>query len=153
MFPLGIWHYLLGGLMIGIGVSFIYYTTGIHAGISTCLDSTFSYFSKARYFNKIELTRSRNWRLVFLSSLVFGAFLYAVLLEDGVIFTTEVQWWRLLIGGMLVGFGTRMSKGCTSGHGICGLGSMSKGSLAAVIAFFSIGILTALVVRSLGVLP
>ena len=68
-------------------------------------------------------------------------------------FTTSVEWWRLAIGGILVGFGTRLSKGCTSGHGISGLASLSSTSLVAVITFISVGILTALVVQRLGVLP
>ena len=66
---------------------------------------------------------------------------------------SSVQWWRLALGGFLVGFGTRLSKGCTSGHGISGLGSLSTTSLYAVITFLVVGILTALIVQALGVIP
>lgn len=64
-----------------------------------------------------------------------------------------MQLWRLALGGLLVGFGTRLSGGCTSGHGISGLGSLSLTSLSAVIVFMGIAIVTANVVQIIGVLP
>lgn len=66
---------------------------------------------------------------------------------------TSVQWWRLALGGFLVGFGTRLSKGCTSGHGISGLASLSATSLYAVMTFLAVGIITAILVQALGVIP
>ena len=59
----------------------------------------------------------------------------------------------IVIGGFLVGFGTRWAGGCTSGHGICGLSSLQWPSLAAVITFLATAIITAQVVQSIGVLP
>jgi hypothetical protein len=82
-----------------------------------------------------------------------GAFLYSLVLSPDGFFTTTVQWWRLLIGGFLVGFGTRLSQGCTSGHGISGLASLSSTSLYAVITFIAVGIIVALLVQMLGVTP
>jgi len=79
--------------------------------------------------------------------------IYTLTLAAEGFFTTSVEWWRLAIGGFLVGFGTRLSKGCTSGHGISGLASLSTTSVVAVITFIVIGILTALAIQSLGVLP
>jgi uncharacterized membrane protein YedE/YeeE len=84
---------------------------------------------------------------------VLGALIYTITLSPEGFFTTSIQWWRLLIGGFLVGFGTRLSQGCTSGHGISGLASLSSTSLYAVITFLGVGILTALFVQLLGVFP
>ncbi|MBO3803033.1 MAG: YeeE/YedE family protein, partial [Candidatus Brockarchaeota archaeon] len=61
--------------------------------------------------------------------------------------------WRLALGGLLVGFGTRLSQGCTSGHGISGLASLSTTSLCAVIVFMGVAIVTANLVQILGVSP
>jgi len=57
------------------------------------------------------------------------------------------------LGGLLVGFGTRLSSGCTSGHGISGLASLSKTSLCAVIVFMGVAVVTANIVQMLGVTP
>jgi len=64
-----------------------------------------------------------------------------------------VQLWRLALGGLLVGFGTRLSEGCTSGHGISGLASLSTTSLSAVVVFMGVAIVTANIVQLMGVLP
>jgi hypothetical protein len=72
---------------------------------------------------------------------------------DPGIFTTEVQPWRLFGGGVLVGIGTRIGKGCTAGHGVCGLGSASRTSLVNVVLFVGVAIVTAAVVAALGVTP
>jgi uncharacterized membrane protein YedE/YeeE len=66
---------------------------------------------------------------------------------------TDVQPWRLFLGGILVGIGTRIGKGCTSGHGVCGVGSASKTSLVGVLTFLTVAIGTAQVVAALGVSP
>ena len=66
---------------------------------------------------------------------------------------TEVPAWRLLLGGLVAGYGARLSGGCTSGHGICGMASLSAGSLAMVATFLTTGILTALTVAFLGAQP
>jgi uncharacterized protein len=64
---------------------------------------------------------------------------------------TAVPVWQLLLGGVLVGFGSRLSNGCTSGHGICGLGSLQLPSLVAVLTFMGTAFITAqLVLRWAG---
>jgi uncharacterized membrane protein YedE/YeeE len=75
------------------------------------------------------------------------------LLFQGSIWTTDVQWWRLLGGGFLVGIGTRLGKGCTSGHGVCGIGSVSHTSIVNVVTFLGIAIVTAQLVAATGVTP
>ena len=153
MFPLGFFPYIVGGILIGIGVSLIYILTGLHATQSSFFDTTISFFSKRPYFLQKQYLDSRGWRLTFALGVIVGALIYTLTLAAEGFFTTSVEWWRLAIGGFLVGFGTRLSKGCTSGHGISGLASLSTTSAVAVLTFIVVGILTALAIQSLGVLP
>ncbi|MDR5655805.1 YeeE/YedE thiosulfate transporter family protein [Halodesulfurarchaeum sp. HSR-GB] len=152
LFPNGIIHYAVGGILVGLGVVVIYLGTGLTPGASTFLESALSYVSDREWFQRPSLTASRSWRLVFTLGIVSGAALYALLLGEGV-WTTEVQLWRLAVGGFLVGVGTRVGKGCTSGHGICGIGSLSGTSMVNVLLFLSVAILTAGAVAALGVSP
>lgn len=149
-FPRGIAHYLIGGLFIGLGVATIYLGTGIIAGASTFLESTLSYVSSVERFQKYRL--SRDWRVVFTVGIVLGAGIYALVFAREA-FVTDVQPWRLALGGVLIGIGTRVGKGCTSGHGVCGIGSLSGTSVANVATFMLIAIGTALFVGTMGVNP
>jgi len=151
-FPRGILPYLLGGVLVGAGAAVIYLTTGIIAGASTFLESTLSYVSGVSRFNRAKYVQSRDWRLVFTAGIVSGAAVYAAVYQGG-IWTTKVQWWRLLGGGFLVGIGTRLGKGCTSGHGVCGVGSLSNTSLVNVATFLAFAIGTAQLVQAIGVTP
>ena len=151
-FPRGISHYLAGGLLSGLGTAIIYLGTGISAGASTFLESTLSYVSKQARFQQDRFVSSRDWRVVFTLSIVAGAAVYAIVFQGG-IWTTEVDAWRLFAGGLLVGVGTRLGKGCTSGHGICGVGSASGTSVLNVGVFMIVAIGTALVVSAMGVTP
>ena len=155
-FPRGISHYLVGGLLIGLGTVVIYLGTGIIAGASTFLESTLSYVSKQNRFQQPRFVGSRDWRIVFTLSIVAGAAVYAIGFQgeawslSGSVWTTEVEAWRLFVGGLLVGVGTRLGKGCTSGHGICGVGSVSTTSILNVGIFMVIAIGTALAMVALG---
>ncbi len=149
-FPNGVEHYLGGGLLIGLGVALIYIFTGIHSGASTFLESALSYISNLSRFR--SYADSRDWRLVFTLGIVAGALLFTLIAQKP-FWTTQVEWWRLLLGGLLIGFGTRLAKGCTSGHGVCGLGSLSGASLVNVLIFMGVAIGVAQVVDALGVRP
>jgi uncharacterized membrane protein YedE/YeeE len=151
-FPNGVAHYAAGGLLIGLGVAIIYLGTGIIAGASTFLETTLSYASRLPRFNRGQYVRSRRWRLTFTLGIVLGAAAYALTLGAGG-WTTEVSAVRLLGGGFLVGVGTRVGKGCTSGHGVCGVGSLSNTSITNVATFMLVAIGTAQVVAALGVTP
>lgn len=153
MFPLGIEPYLIGGIIIGIGVSLIYLTTGLHATQSSFFTTTLSWFSKRFHFQKERNIKERNWRAILATGLIIGALIHTLTLSPKGFWTTSVQLWRLFLGGLLVGFGTRLSGGCTSGHGISGLASKSKPSLYAVIVFMGVAIVTANFVQLLGILP
>lgn len=151
LFPLGVQNYLLGGLLVGLGVSFIYIFTGYIAGASGFLSAAHSWWSSKPFFKQSNFVKGRSWKFVLVLGLVCGAALFSFIDQSS--FKTDVQWWRLAIGGLLVGFGTRTAKGCTSGHGICGLSSFSAPSLVAVITFLVVAILTAFVISGAGVLP
>ena len=161
LFPAGITRYAVGGVLIGLGVAVIYLGTGIIAGASTFLESTLSYGSSQSRFQQARFVSSRDWRVVFTIGMVMGAAGYWFIVLNPVwtmglgeaAFTTDVQWWRLLAGGFLVGVGTRLGKGCTSGHGICGVGSGSSTSFLNVATFVVVAIGTAQVIMALGVVP
>jgi len=150
LFPNGIETYAIGGLFIGVGVVIIFLGTGILAGASAFLDSTLTFFSKLKRLEPFK--GERIWRLVFVSGTLIGAAIYAIFIQQET-WQTDVQWWRLLGGGVLVGVGTRLGRGCTSGHGICGVGSLSRTSILNVITFMLLAIGTALLVQTLGVRP
>lgn len=153
MFPLGIEPYLIGGVVVGIGVSLIYIATGLHATQSSFFTTTLSWFSKRKHFQKESNIQERNWRLFLAIGLVIGALIHTLTLAPTGFWMTSVQIWRLALGGLLVGFGTRLSQGCTSGHGISGLASLSTTSLYAVIVFMGVAIVTANIVQLIGVVP
>ncbi|GAB7093665.1 YeeE/YedE family protein [Halolamina litorea] len=152
LFPEGIAHYLLGGLLIGAATAVIYLGTGIAAGASTFLESTLSYVSNRERFQQFRFVQSRDWRLVFTVGIVLGAAAYTALSADPW-FVTEVSPTRLFVGGVLVGVGTRVGKGCTSGHGICGVGSLAEASLVNVATFVAVAAGTAQLLFALGVRP
>jgi uncharacterized membrane protein YedE/YeeE len=151
MFPLGIYPYIIGGLIIGFGVSSVYILTGLHSTQSSFFSTTISYFSKIPYFQRKTYLDSREWRLYFAASVILGALIYTLTVSPEGFWRTSIQWWRLLIGGFLVGFGTRLSSGCTSGHGISGIASLSSTSLFAVLTFIAVGMVTAHAMMFLGV--
>ena len=172
LFPDGIGRYAVGGLLVGIGVVVIYASTGISAGASTFLESTLSYVSDQAQFQQYR--PSRDWRVVFTLGIVLGGAVYALTVQSGLVtssvyttgttgevydvgsvtlWLTDVQPWRLFVGGILVGIGTRIGKGCTSGHGICGVGSRSKTSIVGVATFLVVAIGTAQIVLALRVTP
>lgn len=142
-FPTGWAHYLNGGLLIGAGVSLMFVLLGRVVGMSTVFSSTWSYFTQRAFFQDTAFINSRLWRLVCALGLVAGAAVWWWLQGPEHAATTEVTPLRLAIGGVLVGFGARLSNGCTSGHGICGLSSLSRPSLMAVLVFMSVAIVTA----------
>lgn len=174
LFPRGIAHYAIGGVLIGLGVSVIYLGTNILPGASTFLESTLSYVSKLDRFQQARFVLSRDWRLLFTGGIILGAAIYALTFQSGLvssslqpgattgeyrqvggltIWVTEVQPWRLFAGGILIGIGTRLGKGCTSGNGVCGVGSLSQTSIVNVAMFMALAIGTALIVAAVGVTP
>ncbi len=150
LLPNGIQHYLLGGLLLGVAVSFAFAMSGLVTGMSTVFSSSWSFISTLSFFQQERFVASRNWRLILAAGLVLGAVLYLVTVAGGSTFQTSVSGWQLAVGGFIAGFGARMSNGCTSGHGICGMASLQAPSILAVITFLATAFITANIVKALG---
>lgn len=150
LFPTGWEHFLVGGLLIGAGVSLMFVLTGWVSGMSTVFSSTWSYASGMPFFQQGRFVGTRAWRLVFALGLIGGAAGWWVWLGPTGGLQTGVPLWQLGLGGVLVGFGARLGNGCTSGHGICGLASLQWPSLVAVLTFMATGFITANAVLFLG---
>jgi len=142
-FPLGWQHYLLGGLLVGAGTALLFVLTGRIGGMSTVFSSTWSYLVRRPFFQQGRFVDSRGWRLVYALGLILGALIWWLGFAGGVREATAVPVWQLLLGGFFVGYGARLSNGCTSGHGICGLGSLQWPSALAVLTFMATAFLTA----------
>jgi uncharacterized protein len=147
LFPLGWAHYLAGGVAIGLGVAVLFLATGLIGGMSTVYSSTWSFVSSQPFFQQARFVESRQWRLVYALGLVLGAAVWWWMAGSGERSAVSLPWWQLLVGGLLVGFGARLSNGCTSGHGICGLGSLQLPSLLAVLVFMATAMATAWIVK------
>jgi len=143
LFPLGWQHYLLGGLTIGAGVALLYLFNGWVGGMSSVFSSSWSFVFKRSFFQQDRFLSTRNWRLVYALGVVLGALVWRYALASGEAQHTSVPVWQLLLGGFLVGYGARLGNGCTSGHGICGLGSLQLPSLGAVLTFMATALMTA----------
>lgn len=150
LFPLGWAHYLVGGLLIGCGVSLLFVLTGWVGGMSTVFTSTWSWVSRRPFFQQTRFVGTRAWRLVFALGLIAGAAIWWIWMGPAGGLHTGIPLWQLGLGGVLVGFGSRLANGCTSGHGICGLSSLQMPSLLAVLTFMGTGFVTANAVLYLG---
>ena len=150
-FPFGMTRYLIGGLLIGLGVALLFVSTGRLGGASTFFSAAWSWVTDLPFFQQASLRDSRLWRLVYALGMVLGGVVYVALGLPTE--ATQVQVWRFVVGGLLIGFGARLGGGCTSGHGICGMASLSIGSMLMVAVFLSTAIVTALAMSAMGVAP
>lgn len=128
------WASLLGGILIGLASVMLLAFRGRIAGISGILGGLMQIKNTpAGHFN---------WRIAFLLGLLLSSTLYGFFFP---VPTSQIDasYLTLIIAGLLVGFGTRMGSGCTSGHAVCGLGRMSIRSLAATLSFMAAGFVTA----------
>jgi len=132
---------LIGGLIIGLSVVLYFYATGRLAGISGIFE------------NAITQTSQRVSNTLFLIGLVVGPLIiYNIVLPNNPIAFEITHSYLLIIpGGFLVGFGTRLGGGCTSGHGICGIGRLSVNSMVATATFVAIGVLTVFTLQQFGI--
>ena len=125
------WHALAGGGLIGAGSATLLLLNGRIAGVSGILG------------NLIRATAGeQGWRIAFLFGLIVPALIFGAgspLLPD--------DWRWAAASGLLVGFGTQLGSGCTSGHGVCGLANLSVRSLVATLVFMGAAAITVLVVR------
>lgn len=127
---------LLGGALIGISVTLLLLFNGRIAGISGILNGVF-----------ILPRNEKTWRILFLLGLILGAAMFNQLMPNFFSPRQNYPFWLLVSGGLLVGFGTRMGSGCTSGHGICGIARLSIRSILATLTFMASGIFTVFIIR------
>lgn len=149
LFPIGIAHYIIGGFIVGIGISTPFILTGLVAGVSTTFTSTWSYVMRGWFFQKEGYIRTRAWHLTLILGILTGGLLFALWVDGFGLLQTEVQFWRLFLGGMLIAIGARMSGGCTSGHAICGSAALEKVSFIATGVFLVVAIVVAHIVTML----
>lgn len=130
---------LIGGILIGLSASTMLGGLGKITGISGIFMGVFT-----------RVTREESWRFGFLGGLLFGGLaLLAIRPELLQYDMSQFSYWHAIAAGLLVGFGTRLGSGCTSGHGVCGLSRLSKRSFIATITFIGFGIITVAVRRFL----
>ena len=121
---------LTGGLMLGLGASMLLLFSGKIAGISGIL----AYVIKPSHLFSQEAA----WRALFLIGLISAGLVYQLFAAFPPV-TINANNSTLIVAGLLVGFGSRMGSGCTSGHGICGLSRLSLRSLVATLSFMLSG--------------
>jgi uncharacterized membrane protein YedE/YeeE len=129
---------LAGGALIGLAALLLLALTGRIAGVSGIINGAIE-----------NPGPDRTWRLAFVLGLVAGAGLYLLANPEGVVIRSGFPTGWLIAAGLLVGFGTRLGSGCTSGHGVCGLGRLSPRSLVATLTFMAFGVLATAVTRHL----
>jgi uncharacterized protein len=126
---------LLGGVLIGIATALLWLANGRIAGISGIVGN----LPSAR-------PGDMAWRIVFLAGLVIAPIAYASWVAEPAI-RLDASIPVIIAGGLLVGYGTRLGGGCTSGHGVCGVARLSPRSLAATCLFMAAGFVTVFVTR------
>lgn len=129
---------LLGGMILGIAAALYVLLHGRILGISGIVSG---------------LLRPRKgdwaWRLALLSGILTAPLWSALLFDMHTITIIDADWIAIIVAGLLVGFGAHYGSGCTSGHGICGLSSLSPRSLVATLSFMVAGFITVYVIRHL----
>ena len=129
---------LLGGALIGLGITLLLLFNGRIAGVSGIMNGLFN-----------SPKRECIWRFTFLVGLIIGAFIFQRVSPELFMPRQGYPLWLVAIGGFLVGIGTRLGNGCTSGHGICGVASLSKRSIFATLTFMGFGMITVYITQHL----
>jgi uncharacterized membrane protein YedE/YeeE len=136
----------LGGLLIGLSAAVLWLGLGRIAGISGLLGGILGPILDG---NKAAWPNEAAWRAAFLAGLVFAPPLYAGLGGPVPEITVAASPVLLVVAGLLVGFGSRLGSGCTSGHGVCGIARLAPRSLLATAVFMAVAAVTVFVTRHL----
>ena len=121
---------LTGGIIIGFAVAIFFYFNGRLVGISGIAS------------NALTEERNKLDNILFLIGLIIGPIIYSLFNQEQISISISNSYLLLIFAGLLVGIGTRVSGGCTSGHGISGIGRFSVRSIIATITFMIVGIIT-----------
>lgn len=130
---------LLGGIFIGLAAAALLLLKGRIAGICGIV------------FALLESKEpDKQWRIAFILSLIFGTYLAHILFSTPTPPAPTESIWQITIAGLILGVGSYLANGCTSGHGVCGIGRGSMRSLTATVTFMFTGIVTVTILRSFG---
>jgi hypothetical protein len=127
---------LIGGMLIGLAAALLLLLNGRISGISGIVGGLLT-----------PKSSEVGWRVVFIAGLLLGAFGYMLATGGALPVRMQASLPVLVVAGLLVGFGTRFGSGCTSGHGLCGIGRLSKRSIVASAVFFGVAMLTVFLTR------
>jgi uncharacterized membrane protein YedE/YeeE len=122
---------LVGGILIGLAATLLLLFKGKIFGITGIVAGLFKAPSRDSY-----------WRGAIILGLLTGSYFVSLILPTYFDYEVKASITKMIVAGFLVGFGTRLGSGCTSGHGVCGLPQLSLRSLSATIVFMSAGVLT-----------
>ena len=136
MAPFDPWSALAGGGMIGLAAALLMLVTGRIAGVSGIASRLFSAGAD-----------DRNWRLSFIAGLIAAPLVSGLAGYPLQVPWMPASWPPVIIAGLLVGFGSRLGSGCTSGHGVCGVARLSPRSLVATAIFVLTAIVTTTIMR------
>jgi uncharacterized membrane protein YedE/YeeE len=154
-------HWALAGAGIGVITLLLLFTTNHRLGISSGLEDVCSLVLRTPYLRRAEVLSGRPWRLPFLCGLVAAGALSVALARgwaptwDLGRFDVTFGWGAagkvavMFVGGLFIGFGTRLAGGCTSGHGILGVSNFERASFLSTIAFMAAGVATTSVIYGL----
>lgn len=130
---------LIGGLLIGLAASGMMWTNGRVMGVSGILGGLLT-----------PKTKDTLWRALFLSGIVLGSLFIPKLGFSIMEMPFDRGIASAILGGLLVGAGTTLGNGCTSGHGVCGISRLSPRSIVATATFIALGIITVSLLKSFG---
>ena len=129
---------LIGGIVIGLAVVLFFYANGRLAGVSGIAN------------NVLTKNTNRGTNLLFLIGLISGPIFYQLFISSDIPYLINNNTVILIIGGLLVGIGTQIGMGCTSGHGVCGISRFSVRSIIATISFIFSGVVVVYLMNMLG---
>lgn len=127
---------LLGGLMIGAASVLMLWGSGRITGISGIFGGLLA-----------PAQSDFAWRTAFIAGLLIAGLLWPALSDSRLPIELQASWPTMLVAGLLVGFGTRLGSGCTSGHGVCGIGRRSPRSVVATVVFLLSAMIATYIVR------
>ena len=131
----GLIYALVGGLMIGVSATVMLTVLGRITGISGIFSGC------------LRPDADSAWRYLFVLGLILGPVVFHLLSNTSAPHPSEAGWPLTIVAGLLVGFGTRMGGGCTSGHGVCGIARLSVRSTVGTCVFIGFGMVTVFAMR------
>ncbi|BDS08988.1 membrane protein [Oceaniferula spumae] len=136
--PYTFYHALAGGVIIGLSSFIASLVTGKIPGISGVCSRLL-----------VPATKDKSWRLIFLIGLIAGASLAFNTITAASVYRPSASLIVMAIAGLFVGIGTRVGGGCTSGHGVCGMGLGAKDSIIATMTFMAVAVITVFITHHL----